>query len=79
MGTNLRIWPNPAQQTITMDFSDPDPVEVNIIDQAGATIVKSNTTSQIFQIDVSQWAKGTYTVYITQNGKQTTKNLQIIR
>jgi hypothetical protein len=78
-GAMLRIWPNPAQQTITLDLSDPSPTEIIIVDQAGATIVSTKTNTQIMQIDVSQWSVGTYTINISQEKQTTTKNLQIIR
>ena len=77
--TQIRIWPNPTQQSITIDRSDNKDVDIIIIDQNGKTLVNMKTNTQILQLDVSQWSVGTYTLIIKQNENTITKHLQIIR
>lgn len=78
-GQRLRMWPNPASQTITLDLSSPDPANVLVIDQAGTTVADFPTRTQITTLDAGQWAQGTYTVTVTQGNNQTTKHIQINR
>jgi hypothetical protein len=77
--TQIRIWPNPTQQSITIDRSDNIDGDIIIIDQYGKTLVNMKANTQILQLDVSQWSVGTYTLIIKQNENTITKHLQIIR
>jgi hypothetical protein len=77
--TQIRIWPNPTQQSITIDRSDNIDGDIIIIDQNGKTLVNMKANTQILQLDVSQWSVGTYTLIIKQNENTITKHLQIIR
>ena len=78
-GQRLRMWPNPASQTITLDLSSPEPASILVIDQSGQTVADFGTTSQITTLDAGQWAQGTYTVTVTQGQASTTKHVQINR
>lgn len=78
-GQRLRLWPNPANQTITLDLSNTNPTNVLIIDQSGKILADFNITTQITTLDTGQWAQGTYTVTATQGSESTTKHIQINR
>ncbi|WP_309608660.1 T9SS type A sorting domain-containing protein [Flavobacterium sp.] len=78
--SNVKIYPNPALNEITISFSEilnPD-VKVKIIDLLGRTSFSGNyenTITNDIKIDVSNFEKGNYIIKIESNDEYVTKKI----
>lgn len=76
---NIRISPNPAQTSVTIDLGKkhPAPVSILINDVNGKTVWKETTNSQAYTLQVSGWRKGMYFVQIQIGNENVTQKLLI--
>lgn len=75
----LRISPNPAQTSVTIDLGKKHTVPVSILinDVNGKTVWKETTNSQAYTLQVSGWRKGMYFVQIQIGNENVTQKLLI--
>jgi hypothetical protein len=62
MAKGIRIFPNPAQDALTIESSSALVGEYNLFDASGRIILKGNFTGTITEIDLHNIAQGTYTL-----------------
>ena len=81
----LNIYPNPANQTVFVDYNSKKsgPVEISINDLSGRTVLQQNFAIQssgknTLQVDISALKKGVYLI-VLNTGEQTISNKLIIR
>lgn len=81
---NIELFPNPANQQITMDLELPTGIttaEIKISDIMGRAIhvlqVEGQSTNQVFNVD--QLAQGTYFLTVSAEGKVITKRFVVTR
>ena len=64
----LSMYPNPVSDVLTLEWEDadnrPDTYEVRIMDLTGKTVFMQQFSTEISQVNVSQLAKGVYTVVV---------------
>ncbi|HXU27044.1 MAG TPA: T9SS type A sorting domain-containing protein, partial [Bacteroidia bacterium] len=67
--TQVKIYPNPAQNKITIDATDV--VDVKLFDMLGKQI----TTSKENQIDISNFTNGIYFIQVKTNTSMSTQKI----
>lgn len=75
---NIKIYPNPASENITIDLGESNSKAINIdmIDSIGKIIFSENYTNQNkVSVNLSQFSKGVYFVKITNDDKQQIEKL----
>ncbi len=77
-GTNITIFPNPADATLSIQNSTEGEFVYEIVSILGESIVKNTSSSKSLTIDVQDLAPGTYFVKIF-NGESTIVNLPITK
>ncbi len=65
----LTITPNPAINFVKI-YSTQTPINVTIFDQGGRRVASNVLTSGMLQIDISRYAKGSYTIVAESNGER---------
>lgn len=77
----LNIYPNPSSGLFTLNFHNlpESDVTVLVIDQLGRVLINQNVTNTIFNIDLSNYAEGTYFVKVQTNGWEKVKRVQLIK
>jgi hypothetical protein len=76
------IYPNPADDNVTLDFSESDArnVTISLIDISGRQLetqqINGSDQRRIF-INVSEYAAGMYLLQISQEGVQSTEKIII--
>ena len=60
---DLRIFPNPASEKITIACGTNNPVTVTIVDQVGRRVLQAEYVGQAI-VDVASWDSGVYTVRV---------------
>jgi Secretion system C-terminal sorting domain/GEVED domain len=74
------IYPNPAMQTVTLDFSVLNGAEtqVRILDALGRVDYQEKTTQPSVQLDVTDWESGVYLVYVEVTGQRPTVHKLVV-
>ncbi|MFP4664806.1 MAG: T9SS type A sorting domain-containing protein [Bacteroidales bacterium] len=62
---NLKIYPNPAMNTVQIEFNDSEPAHVSILDIRGKLVHKAPLESGKAEIDLSHLPAGVYVAKIT--------------
>ena len=65
----VRMYPNPAANQVTIDLQNTTANEIRMVDLYGRIVVKKSVNSQSEVIDLSNLAHGMYFVQICNNGK----------
>ncbi len=66
--TNVQIYPNPANEQVTIKFVQPvSNASVKISDELGRTLYETNFSGNKLQIDVSSFSQGLYFITIDNN------------
>lgn len=74
----FNIYPNPATDKITIERENPsDYKEINIYDANGRIIYSTKSLKNPVQLDVSNWAKGAYSIVFTSKSKEISKKIII--
>ncbi len=73
---NLRYYPNPVQDILTVDYSDIIQ-GVQLYNMLGQQVYNRNTNASKVTIDMASMATGTYIMQVTVNG--ITKNVKVIK
>ena len=73
----VKLYPNPAQNYISIDFTSADLYEINIYDQFGQQVfvekAQSINEQPLYQIDISSFASGLYFIKMTNSSNQVYK------
>ncbi len=70
----LKIFPNPAQNQLTVDLQQVAAIRMEIIDASGRTIQQVVFKNQLEQIDISRLVRGLYTLQVwTESGQRLTQ------
>lgn len=82
LNSAISLYPNPANTEVFLNFNLPNSQEVSysVINSLGAVVYTKKcgaVVSQTERIDISTFAKGTYTISIIANGDAVTKRLNI--
>lgn len=82
LNSAISLYPNPAKSEVYLNFNLPNSQEISysILNSLGAVVYTKNcgsVMSQVEKIDISSFAKGTYTVSIIAGGDVVTKRLNI--
>jgi hypothetical protein len=74
----VKLYPNPTTGIFTLEFSDDQSREVEIVDIVGKVIVSSAKVERRTQFNLSDAASGIYFVNIKQNGQTRSLKFNII-
>jgi hypothetical protein len=61
---NVQVFPNPASEKISINWTSEEKVVVEIFDALGRTVYTASLNSGINSVDVSAWESGVYTIHI---------------
>lgn len=75
----VTVFPNPANDFITVSKSNSDRIEIEILNILGKLIYKSSFTQQQTTIDLSNEAKGVYFVKTTDDNQNITNSKVIVQ
>jgi len=67
--SDIRIYPNPASDKVTIDLQNTTATEICLMDIYGKTVVRKAVNGQSEVIDLGSLAKGMYFVQIRNNSK----------
>ena len=78
---SLKVWPNPADERVTVEMPDGFPGEYNlkIVDISGRAILNISISGQPYILDVSSFNPGYYILIISANGKYLTAPFIVLR
>jgi hypothetical protein len=77
---DIKIFPNPASNEVSIQFMDQKDREVSIINSLGQVVKILNTVELTNQINISSFESGFYQIRIIQEGEHTVvKKLNIIK
>jgi Secretion system C-terminal sorting domain len=65
---NVKIYPNPAQQVMTVDMGEMENATLTVIDVLGKTVYQKAAVSGQNNLDVSTFSKGVYIIEIKAKG-----------
>jgi Secretion system C-terminal sorting domain len=65
---NVKIYPNPAQQVMTVDMGEMENATLTVIDVLGKTVYQKTALSGQNTMDVSTFSKGVYIIEIKAKG-----------
>lgn len=71
------LFPNPAKESVSVEWQGATEIKVRITDAAGAVIYNSRVTGDKINIDVSKYAMGIYFISLTSGELSNTKKLII--
>ena len=78
--SSFNIYPNPNNGCFEINFNNPSiNTKIEIFDLTGKKIYKNTVTHEDFKININKFSSGFYLVNAIQNGKLTTKKLQILK
>ena len=78
--SDFNIYPNPNNGCFEINFNNPSiNTKIEIFDLTGKKIYKNTVTHEDFKININKFSSGFYLVNAIQNGKLTTKKLQILK
>ncbi len=71
------VYPNPANEYISIAFNNEIASSVIVYDMIGRQVYKTNNEENILSIDVSNWQTGMYSIALKSNNYQITKRIII--
>lgn len=74
---NISVYPNPAQNTVSVQLPDMTPAQIEIINLVGQTVISQPTASETVKLDISTLNQGVYMIQIRQEGKVYTSKLVV--
>lgn len=72
--TSFSIFPNPARQSVNIQFDTESEKQVKVYDALGR-VMKSFATIGDYQLDISQYSQGMYSIEVIENGKRQVQKL----
>jgi hypothetical protein len=75
----LRLFPNPANELVSMDVPENGQAIVELYDMNGRLVLAKLLTPGLHRVEVAHLRAGNYTVVIHQNEESTTRQLTIQR
>ena len=78
----LLVYPNPANDKITIQYSTQDDVTIEILDLQGKTVYSSIQASgfnQKINLDISKLSNGLYTILVKDTTSQGVRKLSVVR
>jgi hypothetical protein len=83
----LEVWPNPTSDLVNISFNSKDAgqLEVDIFDESGKLVMQvysgnvSGNIGEQFEVDLSDFASGSYTCRVLSGEKIQTTKLNVIR
>lgn len=72
---SVNIYPNPTSEFVTIQ--SPEPVRVSVFDASGRLVAIHDLTDEINQINVTDFARGTYNL-VFQSAGSDTRTVQLI-
>ena len=77
LGKNIVIYPNPAKNNVTIQFSNEfnTSIQISILDLSGKTIESYTTTDNNFKFDVTNLNSGVYFIKMNTNNESNTQRL----
>jgi Secretion system C-terminal sorting domain len=78
-GDQIRIYPNPASEMVSIKHDNITQGQVQILDFMGKVIMTKHISSKLTEMEVSNLASGTYFVKVLSEGLRLTDRLVIIR
>ena len=75
----FRMFPNPANETVTVEISENGQAIVEFYDATGRMVMAKLLTPGRHRLEIAHLRTGNYTVVIHQNGESTTRQLTIQR
>ena len=82
---SIKVYPNPASRSVTVDFvtNRKGRVEIELVDVAGKLILKTQAASEIgnnqFPINISKIAEGAYFLKMTDGQTVSVQRLVIVK
>lgn len=77
---NVRLYPNPTQEKLTIECFNTEVIQEKIIrvyDLLGREVMLEFMNNSVIEIDVSDWKKGVYVVEIELDGKRLIEKVKI--
>jgi len=78
-GNNVLIYPNPASETLTIQWDNlqKTPVTISLYDGLGKLIYKNVEATNLHRLDVSKLSKGVYSLSLLIDGQRIVKNVVV--
>jgi hypothetical protein len=70
-----RIYPNPTDGAVTLEFETAAARHITISDMSGKTLARQTANGQTVQVDISGYASGVYLLTISEGKSQSTMRL----
>ncbi len=80
LSENIMIFPNPAKETLNIkvtEINSSQPLEIRVYSVSGKIIYESSLILPLTSINTLNWAKGLYTIVLTQNKNSIHKQIVI--
>jgi hypothetical protein len=75
---DANIYPNPASDVLNISYASSGPVDIQLYNALGELVYdKKNTSSNRSTIDVSNWAKGLYTLRVQYADQMVVKSVVV--
>ena len=73
------IYPNPTSGDLNISLEDQSgSTDIRIIDMSGKMVLHTKTIEKLFRVNTNAWAKGIYTILLTQN-ERTASNKVVVQ
>jgi len=66
---NLKVYPNPAENTLTVEYQNIGETQIELLDLKGNVVFQTNTLESTLNINVSDLPSGSYILRVIQSGK----------
>ncbi len=73
----LEVYPNPANDQVTIFIPNNQQSEVRVFSMAGAQILAGQAFTSSMKLDVAMWEKGVYFLHISNEGQTTISKLVV--
>jgi len=76
---DVRAYPNPAQDFVILELTEPGNFNFRVIDVNGKTLLSGKMSSEVTRIPFTRLDKGTYFINITSNNNHKMHLIQIVK
>ena len=73
---NINIFPNPATEKVIVEWSNNDVNRIIVSDASGKVVLSEKTSTNLMQLQISNWKKGIY--FITIKGEQFEQSQKLV-